>query len=348
MKVVRIEAWRHRMRLREPYSTSNEDVEHADNLFVQVITDRGPPGFGCAAPAPLVTGETPIACRAALTGPVADALVGSDPWMRERALAPVRSLRETAPAALAAAEMALLDLLGRVVDQPVYRLLGGFRRSIATTITLGVLPVADSVERSVARVRQGFRALKLKGGTDVDLDIERVRRVREAVGPDIEIRFDANQGYTPTQALRFARAVRAEISVLEQPTAPGHLPDGSPVPLMADESLRHRRDALRLLQRADAVNVKLMKVGGIGEGRAITAIARAGGLDVMVGCMDEAALGISAGLHFALSDRGVTLADLDGHFDLEDDPTDGCVVLRDGRLHPAEAPGLGVRALAPR
>jgi L-alanine-DL-glutamate epimerase-like enolase superfamily enzyme len=246
--------------------------------------------------------------------------------------------------------MALFDLLGKAAGLPLWKLLGGYRDRIRTSITIGILPEAATLERARHWTAQGFRCLKLKGGRDPDEDVVRVLAVRAALGPDVELRFDANQGYTLEQCVRFVEGVRgAKLEIIEQPTPKGE-PDllgrvtaAVHLPIMADESLMTLRDAFRLARRnlADMVNVKLMKVGGIAEALQIDSVARSAGLEVMVGCMDESALAISAGLHFALARPNVHYADLDGHIGLIGDPAEGCVTLKAGTLYPGAEAGLG-------
>ena len=350
MKITGLQAWKVPLKLSEPYTIAYETVESAANVFLRIETNRGFEGYGCAAPDPVVTGEDSESVHRVL-GEVVPALVrGSDPLRSALLLQRLAKPLKEHPSALAAVDMALHDILGKAAGLPLWKLLGGFRDRIPTSVTIGVLPEGETIDRARDWVRQGFKHLKLKGGIGLEQDVARVMRVREAVGGKIGLRFDANQGYTLEQALEFVQRTRpARLELLEQPTPRGQ-PDlmgrvarAASIPVMADESLMTLRDAFRLAKRemADMVNVKLMKVGGIAAALQINAVARAAGLEVMVGCMDECGLAIAAGLHFALARPNVHYADLDGHLGLIGDPSQDSVVIRDGTLFPSDRPGLG-------
>ncbi len=304
---------------------------------------RAPPGGG----APGAGGAAPPAALEA----VAPELIGLDPLRR---VAHTHALAEPLarfPSARAAIDQAFLDLLGKTAHLPVWRVLGGYRTRIPTSATVFLGPVEQVVADARGFLDQGFRLLKIKGGDDAELDIARLRAVRALAGPDIPLLYDANQGYDAATAKALLDAVAdVELAIVEQPCpaadvqALRELTHAVPQPIMADESLLGLADAFHLARggAVDMVNVKIAKVGGIDEALLINGVARAAGLEVMVGCMDECALSIAGGLAFALSRPNVEYADLDGHLDLVHDPTASAVRLVDGELIPSDLPGFGL------
>ena len=354
MKITRTHAWPVQMEMAVPYTIAYESVNTAVNVFLKIETDVGITGYGCSAPDTAITHETGQTVLAAYGNVIAPLLAGTDPLRTALILEKLKRHLKKQPAAMAMVDMALYDILAKKADLPLYLLLGGFRKHIRTSITIGIEPLDGTIRKAAEFVAQGFSAIKLKGGLNVAEDVEKIIKLRETLGRHVELRFDANQGYTEAEALSFVELTRpAKIEILEQPTPRDQhdvlkrVSAGVPIPVMADESLMSLKDAFRLARRnlVDMVNIKLMKTGGIFEALKINAVASAAGLEAMVGCMDESALAISAGLHFALARPNVAYADLDGHLDLADDPSAGAVILKKGVLYPNGRPGLGINHL---
>jgi L-alanine-DL-glutamate epimerase-like enolase superfamily enzyme len=349
VQITHVEVIPLELSLRLPYRAAPhaEEVERVDCVFVRIETKGGRVAWGCAAFDPALTGETLEqvlgACRAC-----ADRARDLNPLNTEFALAELASLTADTPSARCAFDIAFYDLLGLAAGLPLHRLLGGYRYRIQTSITLSIAPVKETVEMARNRARQGFRILKLKGGLDAEEDVRRVQAVRRAL-PGLTVRLDADQGYTIRQALDVARMLADDLEMLEQPTPAGELEalaevtQHSGVPILADESLTDPASALALAGRraADGLSIKLSTCGGLHCGRQVDAIARAAGMFTMAGCINEPALLIAAGLGLALSSPNVRYGDLDGHFDLENDPTRPGFTFEDGWLVARDVPGLG-------
>jgi L-alanine-DL-glutamate epimerase-like enolase superfamily enzyme len=348
MQIAKVEVTPVELHLRLPYRTAyHPAIDGVAVVFVRVETRQGQVAWGCAAFEHSLTGETleavTRACRVC-----ADRAPELSPLNTEYALDELARLTAGTPSALCAFDLAFHDLLGLAAGLPLYRLLGGYRNRIQTSVTVGIAPEKETVSLARERVRQGFRILKIKGGLDSEEDVRRVRAVYKAL-PHATLRLDADQGYTVRQALDVARALEEELEMLEQPTPAGDL-DGlrqvtrhSPVPILADEAVGDPASALEIAARraADGVSVKLATCGGLRCARQVDTIARAARMSTMVSCVNEPALLTAAGLSFALSSPNVRYGDLDGHLDLTDDPTVPGFLLKDGYLIASEVPGLG-------
>lgn len=350
MKITRLECWTLELPLAEPYTIFYETIDRSVNVILRVETDLGITGWGCAAPDLPVTGETAETVRNDFNQFMEPILHGLDPLRYIRSHEALRNLLPSSPSALAMADIALYDLVSRYARLPLYQFLGGYRDSIPTSYTIGILPVAETLKRARTLVEQGFFILKLKGGKNLDEDIEKMILLRQEFGKKIGLRFDGNQGYTADEALHFIRETASVgIEIIEQPTTKDDLQQlhrvtqESHLPIMADESLMTLLDVFHLTRNdaIDMVNIKLMKVGGITNCMHINSVAKAAGVEAMIGCMDECELGIAAGLHVALSRPNIRHADLDGHLDLSHDPFKGIIRLDKGILYPGEGFGLG-------
>ncbi len=352
MKITRVEAWKESLPLSRPYTIAFKTVSAVDLYFVRIVADNGLEGLGSASPTEDITGESSEACAHALaeTGPAY--LEGLDPRHLGTLTRLLKTHLRSLPAARAALDMALYDLMARHLETPLVDFLGRRREALPTSITIGIKSTEEALAEAEEYLERGFGCLKVKLGLNLEEDVERLRKLRERVGPHIVIRVDANQGYTLEEAQGIA-ALGAELGVefVEQPL-PANATDAmrllSPDVarfMAADESLHGEEDALALARPPapfGIYNIKLMKCGGITSALSIASIAETAGFRLMWGCMDESVISIAAALHTAYACPATRYLDLDGSFDLSRDLATGGFILRDGYLHLPDAPGLGV------
>ncbi|MFT4772004.1 MAG: L-alanine-DL-glutamate epimerase-like enolase superfamily enzyme [Cryomorphaceae bacterium] len=350
MKIVEVQYEVRKLTLIESYKIAYETVGSCENVFLKIITDTGLIGHGCAAPDMEITHETAQDVVHSIERDLKPLLLGELPFQRARFNHILKMETASGSSCRCMMDIALCDLYSRKAQLPLYQFLGGFRHKIATSITIGILPLHETLDKAKGYLEQGFKVLKLKGGLNMEEDVEKVSKLREQCGRTFDLRFDANQGYTIAQSIEFIEKTRnASIEIFEQPTpthdseAMAEVTQSVHVPVMADESLRSLKDAFHITQNelANMVNIKIQKVGGILESAHINSLAKGAGMEVMVGCLDESSLGIAAGLHFALSRPNIEFADLDGHLDLQDDPVKGLFKIEDGFMIPSQEHGLG-------
>lgn len=263
-RIVSFTVQRRDFALKTPSVVAYEALETATNVVVGLELANGLVGHGNAAPDFHVTGETAESVEQTLQEHFKPALLGADAAQIETLWARLAAIAPTAPSAIAAVDIALYDLLGKQAGLPLYRLLGGARRTIPSSMTLSIDDSIVCVERARAFCAEGFQALKIKIGLDPVTDIARVRAIRAAAGPNIRLSLDANQGYTLAQTLLVLDKLRdCNIAFLEQPLPAADLAGlrelchRAPIPIMADESVLNATDAL--LSPAPLINLKLMK-----------------------------------------------------------------------------------------
>jgi len=256
--------------------------------------------------------------------------------------------------AKACVDMALYDLYGKRYGAPLYQLLGGDRKELETDLTISVNPVDEMVRDSVAAVKRGYRILKTKVGKEGLKDIERIAAIREAVGGDVKIRVDANQGWTAKQAVHAMRTLEdagVVLELLEQPVKAAdisglkYVTDRVNTPVMADESVFSPSQVMDLIQQraADIINIKLMKTGGLSNAIRIADIAGIYGVPCMIGCMIESSISVAAAVHLAVAKSDViTKVDLDGPSLGQFDPVSGGVHFNESEISISDVPGLGI------
>jgi L-Ala-D/L-Glu epimerase len=348
-----------RVPLLRPFVTAVRRADWIDAVLVEIVDSDGRRGWGEAAASWRVTGESPASIRAAVTGPLADVVVG-----RDAAEVPVLSAELASSvvhnsAARSAVDCALYDLAAQGAGESLSTYLGGGDATVRTDMTISAGGTDELVRGAVDQCRNGFGVLKVKVGAGQD-DANAVLAVREAIGAEVVLRVDANQGWDEQQAVRIIRFWEdhdANLEFVEQPVAARCLSDLASVtnhvdtPIMADESVWTMHDLFELIARrgADLVNVKLAKTGGIAEAIGLIAAATANEIGVVVGCMMESHVGIAAAAAIvgtlAPAD-GARAQDLDAGLWLRSSPVVGGARYRHDVVAPAQAPGLGITGIA--
>lgn len=342
--------------LRKPFKTALRTLEHLRSVIVAIDTDTGAIGWGEAPPTGAVTGDSLGGIRGAIHEFIAPRLKGCDVNRLDETLDVLDGACVRNTSAKAAVDIALHDLFGKLHGVPLHRLFGGRRPRIESDLTISVNSPEEMARDAREAVGRGFRILKSKVGKDPALDIARIRAVREAVGPDVVLRLDANQGWTPREAIAIMRTLeeaKLGIELVEQPVAAHDLEGLREVrraiatPVMADESVFSGFDAERLiaLGAADFLNIKLMKSGGLRGALRICALAELHGLPCFMGCMMESRLAVTAAAHLACGRGIITRYDLDSPMLCACDPVRGGVTIDGPWLTVPEAPGLGIEGI---
>ena len=344
--------------LHTPFRTALRVVDRINDMIIRITTADGLQGFGEAPPTAVITGDTRESIEAAVRGYIGPAVTGMSFDDPEALFAAMDKSIAKNTSAKAAVDMALYDLMAKEKGVPLYRLLADgdesqIRTALKTDLTISVNEVDEMVRDSINAVRKGYHILKVKVGKGGDKDVERIRNIREAVGPDVTLRVDANQGWSREEAIRTIGKMEdalADIELVEQPVSCHdfkglkYVTEHVNTPILADESVFSCEDAERIIEEhaADMINIKLMKTGGIHEALRICEMAEKNGIPCMAGCMLESAVSVSAAAHLAGARNIIRMCDLDGPSLCAENPYTGGPVYDGPAIRLTDAPGIGI------
>ena len=353
MRIASVSAYLAKAEMIKPFRIAYDVITSAETVFVMIETRDGLVGWGEAPPAPKITGDA-VGTIAAAVKHLAPRLEGLDPTEYWRVWHTLNKELRHNTAAKAGVMAAVLDIAGKAAGLPTYKLLGGWVTEFETDYTLSLDEPEVMAEEAREWVRKGFKVLKVKLGGPLSKDLKRVKAVRDAVGPSVRLRVDANQAWSLKEAIVLARELAGlGVEMIEQPLPARALRDltvlreASPIPIVLDESVHDAADALECLMRGacDGVNIKLAKAGGILGGLEIGRVVRAAGAKLMIGCMNETKLGITASAHLVAALGGMDYVDLDADLFLKKEPVKGGIERDGGTIRIPNKPGLGVEVL---
>jgi len=352
MKIVNITTDTITIPLNTTFTTALRSIDSLDNVIVTVTTDTGLKGFGSAAPAPVITGETVSSIIGAIEV-IAQVISGMEIEDSETVFQHLNSCLIGNNSAKAAVDMAIYDLLAKSFKVPLYKLLGGSVPEVETDITISLGTFTKMVRETEQRLEQGFQIFKIKVGGNPHEDLERIAAIAGVVGSEGRLRLDANQGWKPKEAVYVASELEKwniSVELMEQPVAAGDFKglcfvrDNINLPVYADESVFSPQDALKLVKTSavDGLNIKLMKCGGIYNALKIAAIAETAGLPCMIGSMMECHISVTAAAHLAAAKNVICCYDLDAPLFCSRNPARGGLQYEGPKVWLPEAPGLGI------
>jgi L-alanine-DL-glutamate epimerase-like enolase superfamily enzyme len=349
-RIERIDLFPLDVPLEAPFTIASSRLDSVRNAAVKVTLADGSEGWGETPTLPPVTAEDQPAALSALKAEAA-ALIGREAGEWRRIAAGLCERLPDFPAVRAGLEMAVIDAFARSRRVPLFHFFGGAGSALVTDITIPICP-SDEAGNLARRYRaEGFETLKVKIGLDRQEDVERIAAIRRA-HPNCRLVLDANAGYTADETLNLLKDLRRagiEPSLLEQPVARedwdglGRLAREAGVPVAADESCRSPEDAVRIVRNglAQVINIKLVK-SGVVRALEIAAVARAGGVGLMIGGMVETRIAMGFSAHFAAGLGGFEWIDLDTPLLLADDPVAGGAKAENARyVLDADIPGHG-------
>lgn len=352
MRVSEIAVYQFHSELSQPFTTALGTAEAVKSIIVKVTDDQGNIGWGEAVPRETILGETTESVVSAI-GLIATKILGEDPRRMERIVHLMDEAIYGNTAAKAGIDIAIHDLVGNVWGEPLWRLLGGNKEGrVETDFTIGIKDLEGTVAEACDLVAEGFKTLKVKVGGEPDDDVHKIKLIREAVGEDIHLRVDANQGWIRQQAIgALGEMAQYQIEFVEQPVAAhdiaglAQVRHAVPIPVMADESVHQPEDVIKVIREdaVDYINIKLMKSGGFWKAAKIVAIAEAAGIGCMMGGMVESDLAATAAVQFAAAIKNIKFRDLDMGISLKKRViAEGGSELQGRYRTVPDAPGLGI------
>lgn len=349
MKISRIDIYKYTIPM-VPFTIATGTMSSAQNLFIRVHTEEGLTGVGECSAFPMIAGETQATCFE-MAKDFAGLWKGKDAAAIDERLDELDLFTAGNYTAKSAFDLALYDLAAKAAGKPLYAYLGGQKKLIESDLTIGIDTPEKMAATAISFKEKSVNIIKVKLGKNPADDLERIRQIRQAIGPKIKLRIDANQGWSYQDALATLKGLAPyDIQFCEQPMRKWNdelLPElckQSPIPIMADESVFTHHDAERLIRNKACayINIKFAKSGGIREALLINKVAQDNGIACMMGGMLESRVALSAKVHFAMANDNIKFYDLDtcllGHLT---DPVTGGVSYTGMQLQLTDAPGIG-------